>query len=144
MVEEADDFRDELAVPLRKSFTPEDGNVLMHIHAIRYYFIRGEFEKYNSIQRAAETMNVPTNSKNFPRLPVKNPASTNGLYTGSITKLGAAYGFIRAAGFSDDLYFGPNCCADDDVWDSLREGAAITFRLCFNAKGAIATEVAAN
>lgn len=42
LIAQADDFRDELTPPLKKSYTPEDQNLVMHLHAIRHFFIRGD------------------------------------------------------------------------------------------------------
>ena len=92
MLEDGDDFRDELASPLQKSFTPEDESVLLHIHAIRYRFMRHEREEFASAITNAERMKVPGREKQLPRLPVQNAGSPDGRFIGTVRDIRAVFG----------------------------------------------------
>jgi hypothetical protein len=140
LVQQSDDFRDELAEPMRKSFTLEDGNILMHVHAMRYHFMRGERLEFESMQNAAAKMKGSQREKMLPRLPTANPVSPDGCYVGTLTKLGAAYGFVHSNNLLDDVFLHPRGCLEEEHWDDLREGLPLTYRLCFNVMGPTATE----
>ncbi|MER8894198.1 SIR2 family protein [Mesorhizobium sp. M0676] len=141
LLAEADDFRDELAAPLRRAYTPEDDNLLMHLHSARFHYVRGERAEYASALGRLEKMKVQMPEKLKPRLPVKNAASSKGLFAGTIVQLRVAYGFIETPGFLDRIFLRSAGCADELVWEKLREGSQVSYQLRFNGRGAVATEV---
>ncbi len=141
MLEDGDDFRDELASPLQKSFTPEDESVLLHIHAIRYRFMRHEREEFASAITNAERMKVPGREKQLPRLPVQNAGSPDGRFIGTVRDIRAVFGFIEIPGMIVDAYFRPLDCRDENVWDNLQKGRRVSLELRFNAKGPVAVDV---
>lgn len=141
MIEQADDCRDELWGPLRKSFTDEDGNVAMHVHALRYFFLRSEREKFDAAKATAENMRLTRAERDRPRFPYNNPSNPQGLYTGTISRLGEAYAFVRIPSMLDSVFVRPNCLDNSDEWDALAEGRTVMLRLFFNVHGAIARDL---
>ncbi len=136
-----DEFRPELKAILDKSFVPEDGNVYMHVRAIRYHFIRGEMSEVDRFRSAAARMRVEGASAIVPRLPMGNPNECDNLWRGRVLSLAGRYGFLETTGLTDNVFFTPRNCIDDDLWDELNIGTLVKFKLAFNVKGAIATEV---
>ncbi|MDL2399452.1 SIR2 family protein [Rhizobium mayense] len=137
----ADDFRNELELPLKRSFTPEDQNLLMHLHAIRFHFMRGDRPELEKVLASASKMRVPGKEKNTPRLPVINPATPHGRWTGNVTKLGPTSGFIRVPGMISEIFFRPTGGTSDDLWDEISVGSPVYFELRFNTRGPVAVEI---
>ena len=141
MMQEADDHRDELSGSLRRSFTDGDGNTVMHVHAVRYHFLRGDRAAFEHARTTASNMQVARKDKDRPRLPFMNRDTKDGRFVGDITSLGEAYGFVTVPSLLDRMYLRPIASCDADVWETLRQGSKVSFVMTFNARGAIASEV---
>lgn len=141
LVRLADDARDELLTPLRKSYTKDDGNVLMHVHALRFHFLRGESSEYEQAKAVASGLTADKWEKDAARLRFKNKAAEDGRFRGAIDTLRDAYGWVRCGGLLDRVFVRPIVSCDTEAWDSLREGQSVAFDLCFNVKGPIASHL---
>ncbi|NKM96152.1 SIR2 family protein [Rhizobium leguminosarum] len=141
LIEKSDDFRDELALPLRRSFTPEDQNLIMHIHSIRYFYMRGDRAEFNAAVAAADKMRMPNYMKNIPRFPVRNESSTTGRWRGEVSHLGPATGYLKLAGMIGDVFVRATAMIEEDLWDHLASGKSVYFDLKFNCKGPVAENV---
>ncbi len=141
LLERGDDFRDELELPLRRAFTPEDQNLVMHIHAIRYYFMRFNKSEFQSALTAAERMRIPFGIKVIPRLPVNPIGQDRKRWKGEISYLGPASGYIKIAGMIAEVFFRPTSLASEDLWDTLATGSAVFFELRFNSMGPVAVDI---
>lgn len=137
---ESDDLRTELWSPLRKSFTNEDGNIAMHVHALRYQFVLGEPETYQKLLQAAAKMKVSTKDRNKPRLRYRNPASADGRFSGRIAHIEESHGYATAFGLPRDIYVRADFM-DVEAWDALNKGDRITLDVDFSLRGAVATNV---
>lgn len=137
----ADDFRDELSLPLRRSFTPEDQNLPMHIHAIRHFFMRGDRAEFQGALAAAEKMRVTYLAKNIPRFPVKNLTRQSGRWLGEISHLTPTSGYIKVPGLIADVFVRPTYLIDDEFWDSLKLGQTVFFDLLFNSRGPVSQKL---
>lgn len=136
-----DDARDELLVPLRRSFTDDDGNLGMHVHLMRYHYLRNETEAFEKARDAAKALKAPISEKRRPRFPYENKASTDGKFDGVVTNTTDSFAFVRLPGMAGDVYLSPDAGTDIEVWDSLGRGRSIRLKLCFNAYGAVGTDL---
>lgn len=137
MLLEADDARQEMLLPLRRAFTDHDNNVAMHIHMVRYFFLRGDLIEYESARAVAKTLQVQATVKHRPRFQYRNPASKDGLFDGQVTGLSGAYAFVKVPGMTSDVFLSPGIGIDIDAWDNLGKGQQVRFGLAFNALGAV-------
>jgi hypothetical protein len=135
MMLEADDFRDALLPHLRRAYTVGDGNIAMHVHAIRYFFMRADRSEYDSAITAASGMRVAWGELSKPRFPVTGTPSGDP-YSGRILRLGATYGSVEVPGLLDRVHVRADL-TQEDVWDRLREQASIKLTIWFNARGAV-------
>ncbi len=141
LVEKSDDFRDELVVPLRRSFSDGDGNVLMHVHAVRFHFMRRNQHELERVLAACRNMVMPRHEREFARFPVKNAQSADGRFSGEVAMLGAAFGFIETPNLLDRVYFRSQLSISEESWDLLRGNTPIKYVLKFNTRGPVATEM---
>ncbi|RBP18145.1 SIR2-like protein [Roseiarcus fermentans] len=141
---ESDEVRPELWAPLRKSFTNEDGNVFMHVHALRHQFVIGDDNAYRKLIEAAEKMKVARREREKPRVRYRNPSSGDGRFTGRIAYIGETHGYATVFGITRNVYIRPDISMDVDLWDSLKRDDPITLNVEFSLKGAIGTGVTKN
>lgn len=134
-------FDDKLEGPLMKSFTLESDNVLMHIHALRYYFGRGDVEKYNRVLGAARQVQARLSASNKPTLGIDPSEMRLEKWQGEMTSVHPYFAFIKCTGAPLDLFCSSRF-VDQNVWDQLVTSSKVTFALQFNLKGAIATDLA--
>lgn len=139
MVKEADDFRDTLLGPLRRAFTFEDANVVMHVHAVRYHFMRREKDEFAAVVRAAARSTAPWSERDRPRLPVEGPLA-DARYGATVTKLSANHGFLAIPDLMQQVFVNADHLPDR-TWDALREGMRVQARLLFNCRGPIARDL---
>jgi len=139
MVKEADDFRDALLGPLRRAFTFEDANVVMHVHAIRYHFMRREKDEFAAVVRAAARSTAPWSERDRPRLPVEGPLA-DARYGATVTKLSANHGFLAIPDLMQQVFVNADHLPER-TWDALREGMRVQARLLFNYRGPIARDL---
>lgn len=135
-----DDARDELWLPLRRSFTDEDGNVAMHVHALRHFFIRSDNTAYLDAVAVAKRLNLSRRDSDRPRFQYANPSNSSGRFRGTVTSFGDAFGFV-STGMLNDAFFSPGSFADLDDWDQIQRGRTLTFDLYFNVKGPVALNI---
>jgi hypothetical protein len=140
MRKQSDDFRDELFSPLRRSFTLEDNNLIMHVHALRYHFMRSERMDYDSVLVAATNVQAPWQEKDRPRYRVQS-SSGDGRFTGNITRLTNTAGSVSVPGLMDSIFIRSAGSAEETTWDELREGIKVSFDLDFNLRGPIASNL---
>lgn len=141
MLLKSDDARDELFLPLRRAFTDDDGNLAMHVHMLRYHFLRRSKEDYIAARDLARQLKVPHKEKEWPRFRYKNPATTDGRYSGVITEMREGFAFVQLPGMLADIFLKPGISMGTDLWDTLGKSRSVTLSLCFNASGAIGTDV---
>ncbi|WP_176473117.1 SIR2 family protein [Sphingomonas lenta] len=139
MVREADDHRDALLGPMRRAFTSEDANVIMHVHAIRHHFMRREREEFEAAMRAAARCSVSWSELERPRLPVGGPLP-DGRFPGTVAKLSGSHGFVAVPGLMQQVFIHADHVSEE-CWDALRQGMRIESRVFFNARGPLAREV---
>lgn len=135
------DFSVELKPILDKAFTLEDGNLNMHVRAMRYHFMRGEQESYERVRAAASKMDLDHTASFSPRFPVPPLERANSLWTGRIISLASTFGFLKVGVLMDNVFFSPRSCESDDVWDNIGVNTEVEFQLCFNTKGAVASKL---
>ena len=138
---EADDARQEMLLPLRRSFTDHDNNVAMHVHMVRYCFMKGDLSGYETARTVAKALKVHAGIKQKPRFPYRNPATSDGHFEGTVTGLNPDYGFVRVPGMVADIFLNPGIGLDIDAWDSLGKGRHVRLGLAFSAFGAMGTDI---
>ncbi len=139
MVKETDDHRDALMIPMRRAFTVEDTNVVMHVHSVRYHFMRREKEDFEAAVKAAGRCSASWRDRERPRLPVHGPLP-DGRYRGTVTKLAASHGFLEVPDLMLPIFVNAEH-VKEECWDALRQGMAVHARLLFNARGPVAGEI---
>ena len=139
MIKEADDFRDALLGPLRRAFTFEDANVVMHVHAVRYHFMRREKDDFAAVVRAAAKSTAPWSERDRPRLPVEGPLADT-RYGATVAKLSANHGFLAIPDLMQQVFVNADHLPER-TWDALREGMRVQARLLFNCRGPIARDL---
>jgi hypothetical protein len=139
MVKESDDHRDALLGPMRRAFTSEDANVAMHVHAIRYHFMRREKEEFDAAVAAAARCSASWGERERARLPVQGSRS-DGRYSGTVTKLAASHGYVSVPGLMQLVFVNAEQLPEE-CWEALRQGMAVHVRVFFNSRGPIARDV---
>lgn len=139
LVKEADDFRDALLGPLLRAFTFEDANVVMHVHAVRYHFIRREKDEFAAVVRAAARSTAPWSERDRPRLPIQGPLA-DGRFGATVAKLSANHGYLAVPDLMQQVFLNADHLPEK-TWDALREGMRVQARLLFNCRGPIARDL---
>jgi SIR2-like domain len=139
MIVEADDHRDALLGPLRRAFTVGDGNLPIHVQAIRFHFMRNEKAELQQIVAGVAAMRLPYHERDRPRFPAIG-SGEDGTFNGRIVKLMGNYGFVEVQGMAESVFLSAEHSAGD-CWDDLRSGMMIRFNLHFNGRGAIGVNV---
>ena len=139
LVKEGDDFRDALLGPLRRAFTFEDANVVMHVHAVRYHFMRREKDELAAVVRAAAGSKAPWSERDRPRLPIEGSLA-EGRFSATVAKLSANHGYLTVPDLIQQVFLNADHLPEK-TWDALREGMRVQARLLFNCRGPIARDL---
>lgn len=138
---EADDAREDLLVPLRRSFTDDDNNLSMHIHMLRYHFLKQDKASFEEARDKAKKLRLPIGEKQKPRFPYRNAAAEDGRFEATVVGSGETFVFIRIAGMAADVFCRAGIGSDIEVWDELRNGKRVRVALQFSAFGAVGTDL---
>jgi len=134
---EGDPYRDELMTPLRKSFTAENDNVLMHAHALRYHFVRGDDEEYEKLLSSSKVL--AKRRKVSKKMILDIQPSKFGLseWVGTVMRVDPYFTFLEVPALRENVYCSSRF-VDADVWEELTSGKSVKFELGFNLVGPIA------
>lgn len=128
---------EEVEYYLHRSFSPGDGNARARMLYARQLYINGKIDEARRAFAELSEAHVSYEERNLPSMPLE------GRFWGTIVHISGSYGFVRRDGSGDDLYLSPRS-VDDADWSILRNGSRVSFRIAFNYKGAMATEVKSN
>jgi cold shock CspA family protein len=70
---------------------------------------------------------------------MSNGAPTPSLFTGTVSRIEAAHGFVAVDGRGDEVFLHKSD-VDGMPWDGLRRGSRVAFHIGFNFKGPLALE----
>jgi tetratricopeptide (TPR) repeat protein/cold shock CspA family protein len=123
----------EIKLHLKRSFTDGDNNFLAQFWYARCLYIDGDFEEALKIFAVLRGANIDERVKQT----LRGMIYENGVpvvFTGTIRKIEASYGFIVRDRYQDSVFIHKDAC-DEEVWDSLHLQKRVKFFLTFNYKG---------
>ena len=107
LVRDGDQFADRLEGPLLKSFTLESDNILMHIHALKYYFGRRNFVEYERVLAGSKEVQQRLLVSNKPLLEIKAECIQSGLMVGYYRVYPSLLWLCRLPAISGQHFFVP-------------------------------------
>jgi len=134
---------ERLAYHYKRAFTSGDNN-----HDAQFWYARYAFDS-DDAQKRREAKDIFGHLRGVPmgheaRIRVRdrmsNGAPTPSLYTGVVSRIEAAHGFVTVDGRGEEVFLHKSG-VDGMPWDDLRRGSRVAFHIGFNFKGPLAFDV---
>jgi cold shock CspA family protein len=131
---------ERLAYHFKRAFTPGDDNYEAQFWYTRYAFESQDSEKRREakdIFRRLRNVGMEHEARIRVRDRMSNGSQTPSLFTGTVSRIEAAHGFVTVDGRGDDVFLHKSD-VDGTTWDDLRRGGRVTFHVGFNFGGPLA------
>lgn len=134
---------ERLAYHFKRAFTPGDDN-----HEAQFWYARYAFESDDAgkrreakeIFRRLRSVRMGHEARIRIRDRMSNGTQNPKLFTGTVSSMEIAHGFVTADGRGDDIFM-HNSDVDGVPWDDLRRGGRVAFHIGFNFGGPLALDV---
>jgi cold shock CspA family protein len=134
---------ERLAYHFKRAFTSGDNN-----HEAQFWYARYAFES-DDTEKRREAKTIFRRLRSVPmghgaRIRVRDRMSNGALipsrFTGTVSRVEVAHGFVSADGRGDEIFLHASN-VDGESWDDLRRGDRVAFHIGFNFGGPLALEV---
>ncbi len=131
---------ERLAYHFKRAFTSGDNN-----HEAQFWYARYAFES-DDAQKRREAKDIFRRLRNVPmghgarirvRDRISNGAQAPSLFTGTVSRVEVAHGFVSADGRGEDIFLHSNDF-DGASWEGLKRGSRVAFHIGFNFGGPLA------
>lgn len=131
---------ERLTYHLKRAFTSGDNN-----HEAQFWYARYAFES-DDAQKRREAKEVFRRLRSIPmsheartkiRDKMSSGAQTPTLFTGTVSRVEVAHGFVSADGRGEDVFLHSNNY-DGASWENLKRGSRVAFHIGFNFGGPLA------
>lgn len=134
---------EKLAYHFRRAFTKWDDNHEAQFWYARYAFESDDAEKRREakeIFRRLRNVQMEHDARVRIRDRISNGATHPLRFTGTVSRMEIAHGFVTADGRGEDVFFHNND-VDQATWDDLRRGSRIRFDIGFTFGGPLALNI---